>query len=136
MRRFIITLLLGVCSLQVAAQELPDPYVTLGTIKNTIVNGKTKPTPVSVAILLANSKLNANKDGYDVVKFEVSILPSDSKSDLIGPFSIRGNELSAEVKNILQNKVKSGTLFIDDVVMNGPDQRPRNMNSVLISFHQ
>ncbi len=136
MVKFIITLLLGVCSFNIAAQELRDPYITLGDIKHTIVNGKSEPTPASVATILANSKLDANKEGYSVVSFEVSILPKDTNSDFIGPFSIKGSELSAEVKNILRNKVKSGILFIDDAVVSGPDRRPRKMNSILISFHQ
>lgn len=134
MSKLIITILLSICSLHVAAQFPADPHITLGNIGHAPGASNKEPIPASVATILANPKLVADREAYRVLTFEVTIAIGGKGGDLTTPVKIVGNELSAEIKDILQNKVTKGILYIDGILVQGPDRTVRAARSIIISF--
>lgn len=126
MGRFIITLLLSVCSLHVGAQS--DLRISFGTIEH---NSK---SPVTVNELLRDPRIISSSDSFKVISYQVMI-KSNASDMLLGPYKVQGARITQEAIDALKaNRKGGGTIHFDEIVVVGPDKQPRKCNSLIVRY--
>lgn len=123
----IYLMLLG--SLQAIAQR--DPMASFGTLKR--VQGNQYLHEATLSALLSAPSVTVDHDSFKIISYEVTVQPNTG--DIIGPYKVQGAELSPKIKDILRNHARnSGVIYMDEIRVQGPDRRVRNVNSITIRY--
>ena len=115
---FILVLSL---SSHVFGQKPKDPQIVLEA-----ANGNT----VSRAKLISDPKIVDKNNGYDVTSFVLTFVPDGR--DIIGPFTTKGNELTANELDVLKRMQVPAKIVIEDIRATGSDGFPRTCNTIFL----
>lgn len=103
-----------------------DPIAMFGNFPGT------KPV-ATIKGILENPKLITDQSGFEVLNFTISVLPH--RGEYWGPFTVKGAELTQQIKDGLKTFAgRGGRIFIESIQAAGPDRRPRNMNSIILTY--
>jgi hypothetical protein len=124
MPRLIALLLLCFLSFCVSAQDVQLSFA------GTTLTHKGYNTTNS-AQLIKDHRLKAETSGYQVMSYQISILPK--RNDLVGPFTIRtGEDAPQSLKTFLPN-ASGSKVFLDEIYVKSPDGKTRKSRSYVIA---
>ena len=136
--KYTITLLL--CLFLSASQSIAQPVSTvaprifLASVPEVLVKGKTVVRETTISEILKSPRLLTNRRGYKITGFMVSLLPV--KGDYIGPYAVKGAELTKELKGILKRFAgTSGKILFEKVTVAGPGATARFTQSLVLAYN-
>lgn len=115
-------------------QAAPNAVTRLGNIKQVLKNGQWVYPVVTTEEILVNPRINISPDGYNVVSYEITIIPTDLGYP-VGPFRVLGGDFTPQVMQALRdNAGKSGKILVDAIKAQDPDSQIKNYNSIELEY--
>jgi hypothetical protein len=115
------SLVMAVLSSHAFAQQQKQPAIVLGS---------TPGSTVTRAQLLADPRITDRNNQYNVTSGQVTFAPNGR--DIVGPFPIKGNTLSAATIYAIRKMATPANMVIEDISATGSDGQPRKLNCIVL----
>jgi hypothetical protein len=132
LKHFLAAVFVMIAGITYAQKAQPLVWFDNAMYRN--VKGDASVQTATVAQLSAIHGLKC-RDGWKLIRADVSIIPAVKSGDIVGPFVIKNAQFTAEVLGAFQNKAgMSGVVRVESIKAMGPDGLTRTLNPLVLKY--
>jgi hypothetical protein len=122
----------SVGTMEIRVKSIPDPIAKVANKTGGIIPAAVFRAQLGIVAVLENFDFEAK---FNVTSFDFSYL--QKRGEYQGPFAVKGKIFTAEanVNKYLAQAKAGDKIFIENIRAIGPDNRPRQLNNILLTLN-